>query len=305
MTQYIIYKTTNLLNDKFYIGLHKTNSAEFDGYYGSGTLLKQAIKKYGKENFKRETLYSFDTLDAARQKEREIVTIDFTQDSKTYNLSVGGTGGNTIAGYTEHELIEYKTKLMTAKQKRKQYLLENNLQEFSPEIRQKMSVSAKQRLEKYPHTIPNNKGRIYTESGLKSVQAASKKRKDKFIYINDGTKTILHLATESIPTGFSRGFGPDRQRLKQHTEKTKQYMREISAVRGTTAYNNGVVTIRLKPDSPIPEGFVKGLLVKNKVKTIWITDGINSSKHLASLPIPPGYINGRTFKSRKGKSHDE
>lgn len=47
MSTYIIYKTTNLINDKIYVGKH--NTSVNDGYLGSGKILKQSIKKYGKK----------------------------------------------------------------------------------------------------------------------------------------------------------------------------------------------------------------------------------------------------------------
>ena len=49
---YIVYKTINLVNNKFYIGKHRQtiDPHQFDGYYGSGTQIQRAIKKYGKHN---------------------------------------------------------------------------------------------------------------------------------------------------------------------------------------------------------------------------------------------------------------
>lgn len=45
----IIYKTTNLINGKIYIGQHYTSAD--DGYLGSGKILNLAIDKYGIESY--------------------------------------------------------------------------------------------------------------------------------------------------------------------------------------------------------------------------------------------------------------
>lgn len=88
--KYIIYKTTNLITGKYYIGQHKQEQLEFDGYFGSGTILKEAIDFYGKENFIRETL-EICTIENVNEKEIYwINTLNSTNTNIGYNLSTGG-----------------------------------------------------------------------------------------------------------------------------------------------------------------------------------------------------------------------
>lgn len=89
---YIFYKTTNLLNEKVYYGVHKTKKLD-DGYLGSGIAIKQAIEKYGKQNFNREILKFFDTREEMYSYEKSFVTEDLVKDELTYNQTIGGFGG--------------------------------------------------------------------------------------------------------------------------------------------------------------------------------------------------------------------
>lgn len=86
---HILYKTTNLLNGKFYVGVHSTNNLE-DGYLGSGTYLRRSIRKYGPQNFKREILEFFDSRRTLLEKERELVNSEFIKEATCMNLHIGG-----------------------------------------------------------------------------------------------------------------------------------------------------------------------------------------------------------------------
>lgn len=84
-----VYLTTNLVNGKEYVGDHSTNNLN-DNYLGSGNILKESFKKYGKQNFKREILEEFETKEAAfNAQEKYIIKYD-TLIPNGYNLSPKG-----------------------------------------------------------------------------------------------------------------------------------------------------------------------------------------------------------------------
>lgn len=89
---YTVYKIVNNTNNKYYIGVHKTNNPN-DNYMGSGKAIKNAIAKYGKENFTKEILLITESKEEAYAKEKEL-TIDFNL-TDNYNMKLGGVGGFT------------------------------------------------------------------------------------------------------------------------------------------------------------------------------------------------------------------
>lgn len=97
MEYYLVYKTTNLINGRYYIGVHKTKNLN-DGYLGSGKILLQAVEKNGKENFYREVLKFCKDYTEALTLERELVSEAVLSDPKCYNLCIGGGMPPVLSG---------------------------------------------------------------------------------------------------------------------------------------------------------------------------------------------------------------
>jgi group I intron endonuclease len=189
---YIIYKTTNLLNGMYYIGCHQTNDLN-DGYLGSGKHLKRAIKKYGHTNFKFEILYSVSTKEEMFELERSIVNEDLVRDTLTYNLKIGGSGGNPgIIGAFKgrkhsresiEKIRDSALKQIASVETRKK-MSANNAMKNNPEIRKKVSDSLTGRICSDEHrrrVAEANIGKILVNNGSIAKRISSSELE---LYIN-------------------------------------------------------------------------------------------------------------------------
>lgn len=96
----VIYKITNIKNNKIYIG-YSTKSAQYrlikhfneaDSKIDT-TYLNNAIRKHGRENFVVEDLDTAITIEELKQKEIYYIKLYNSRDKKIgYNLSEGGDG---------------------------------------------------------------------------------------------------------------------------------------------------------------------------------------------------------------------
>ena len=108
MNNYYTYKTTNLINNKAYIGQKK---GEFDrNYLGSGKILKQAIKKYGKDKFAVVLLGIASDKESVDILEKYYIAYyrQLLGKDVVYNITDGGDGGETCLGTTRiYNLVTY------------------------------------------------------------------------------------------------------------------------------------------------------------------------------------------------------
>lgn len=93
-----VYKMTNILNNKIYVG--KRKSVVFDEqYWGGGKIITSAVRKYGKESFTREILEWCSSKTQLDERERFWIAELHARDLNIgYNLAEGGEGGITYVG---------------------------------------------------------------------------------------------------------------------------------------------------------------------------------------------------------------
>ena len=107
---YTVYKVTNLVNGKIYVGLHVTKNLD-DEYLGSGKQIQSAVKKYGRENFKREYIKICENSEEMYALEATIVNEEFVKRTDTYNMKTGGTGSWSHVNDNPGKYREARSKL--------------------------------------------------------------------------------------------------------------------------------------------------------------------------------------------------
>lgn len=115
----IIYKTTNLINGRIYVGKDKHNNPN---YLGSGNILHQALDKYGKQNFKKEILEHCSSEEEMCEKEKYwIETLNSLYIHGGYNLTKGGEGGDTFTNKPEElkDITRNKISISSSKNNQK------------------------------------------------------------------------------------------------------------------------------------------------------------------------------------------
>lgn len=215
-TYHTIYKTTNTVNGKIYIGKHQTQNLE-DGYLGSGKLLRQAIDKYGVENFRKEILFVFDNEADMNDKEAELVTEEFVLQESNYNLCVGGRGGWSYVNREGLNLSDSSKEKMS-KAAIERVKRERKSGEFLKRVERLKSIS-KSGSAKVERMIadgqlvrPSFKGRKHTEATKAKMSKSSKGKSTGEKNSQYGTKWITNGSenkklqkADDIPDGWYLG----------------------------------------------------------------------------------------------------
>lgn len=197
---HFIYRTTNLRNGKFYIGMHSTCNLK-DGYLGSGSNLRKSIRKHGPENFELEILEWCENREVLAKREKEIITEEFLNDKNCYNIKPGGLGG---FNNTQHQF-----KCSQAAGLLHGYRLSNDI-EYKESHSKKISDANKRRYERGDiKPISQNydwTGKKHKPETIEKMKNAKKNYNLGTKWINDGTTNKQLKKGETLKEGWEFGF---------------------------------------------------------------------------------------------------
>ena len=245
----IIYKTTNLINEKSYIGQDSKNNPD---YLGSGDYLKNSIKKHGRKNFQKEIMAWCDTKEHFNFLEKFYIDFFNTRIPKGYNITDGGNGGNL--GLLVNKKISEKLKGC------KRPDMNGNLNPSKRlEVRQKISKALKGR------KTPWNCGDFSSTKRLEvrrkiseglSGHEVSKETRKKISLANFGKrcsektrkKISLTISGENHPN-YGKYHSKETKRKmsevkvgKHHSEETRKKMSEVRVGRTFPRLNKVIIS---------------------------------------------------------------
>lgn len=314
MDKFSIYKITNIINNKVYIG--KTTRPSFlerihqhiigakaimCGKNDNPTHLQKAINKYGVNNFKFEKLCSCKT-----EETLNILETAFIKKYKSYisnfgyNKTMGGDGnkhtvetiekvtGENNPFYGKHHTEETKQLMSQIWEERladSNYIHPAKGRKFKEESKEKFKQTELERYGGY-----HWKGRKHKEETKQAISESSKNR----ILINNGIIEKYIKNYQPIPEGFVKGI------LHKITN-------------GKIAINNGEIFKYIMPNEIVPFGWQIGIIrdnsyltgensnsFKNKGRIILINNGTISKNHFINKPIPDGWMKGNCNIQNKG-----
>jgi hypothetical protein len=212
---FTIYKITNNINNKIYIGKHQTAIID-DGYMGSGKILKAAIKKYGVENFKKDILHIFNSEEDMNAMEKELVTEDFCLRPDTYNLCIGGKGGFGYINTAGKNLygLNGKTPNVTDNLIRGRATQRHKKETDAMWVEHKatrISVKKKEYIKNYGNPFKGKTHSVETKriigekSSLHQTGHGNSQYGKRWIYSTTEQRSIKILKTNPLPDGWSEG----------------------------------------------------------------------------------------------------
>ena len=111
MEIHYVYKITNTLNNKIYIGVRTSPNPDNDDYMGSSKIMENLYNIEGKDKFIKEIIQTFPTRYEAEQYESSLLTEEFCNDPNTYNIHNTGEFSGSKHGFRKDLWYDYYDEL--------------------------------------------------------------------------------------------------------------------------------------------------------------------------------------------------
>lgn len=214
----IIYKITNTVNGKIYIGQDKYNNPS---YFGSGKILQLAFQKYGIENFNKEILEVCESVEDLNEREKYWISFYNSTDRKIgYNIALGGNGGDTISNHPNNDKI---------RSKHSRWMIENNPTRGRKKTEDEIERWKESFVGKYRNENNPNFGSKRTESSKDKMSDARKKWWNN---LSDTERENIGKKISEANTGKSGNAWTNEQK-KAHSE----WMKQNNPMKGKTHTN--------------------------------------------------------------------
>ena len=207
---HFIYKTTNIVNGKYYIGMHSTDDLE-DGYMGSGTRVCRSINKHGKDNHQVEVLEFLPDRESLKKRELELVNEEKLTDKMCMNLALGGDGGwfyvnqQNLNGFSQKD-VAIKAACIVNKIRSKRHV--EKLQD--PSYKESWLKAKVDGIKTYYdnggiNSMKDKHHSIDTKNIMRLAKCGDKNPNSGKMWITNGVESTMILKTDIIPTHWIKG----------------------------------------------------------------------------------------------------
>lgn len=260
------YRIDNILNRKFYYGIHstlksnvKSSDLSKDGYWGSGVGIKRAINKYGIDKFTKTIIKTFSTRDEARLEEMIVVDEDMVNDPMCYNSVLGGgslfiTEGLVVVRFADPSINNGKFFLILSEEYHK------NKDKYITPTSGKLLVNYKSLEKRKENFFLISLDEYYKNKDIYITMFNT----DVGCYKNKDNWSDIRFLDTQDPLVLSGQFVGIAKGIKQSKETIKKRSKEGNGMYNKIWITDGIMNKVLDKEQEIPEGWKKGKAQKSK-----------------------------------------
>lgn len=218
------YRITNQLDWKYYFGIHSTDkNPDDDNYYGSGTIIRNVISKYGRKNFVKTIIADYSTRLEVVNHEKLAITIHQISDPMCYNIQPGGSTSKGVSDEVKKILKEKRQNQIITKESRIKAAetRRNNGKPWFPESHKqkliKRNTGRKNSDETKEKMRQRKLGVSRSEAVKEQISLNSKQSIKCFV------EGIVYRSVVQVSNTYNLSVGAVQYRIKSNKEKWKEW----------------------------------------------------------------------------------